>query len=169
MSRQTIELLAYLLLLAVLVITVIVVHGRLLEKRLRVPLSEKLDWLIEMLKEPQGMPIESIHTTRVGQRFEVNEPHDTTTIYEVYPAKSHYFMFIRLGIGASARYRAQRWHDDVLASPFPMLRAGTRGPAWFVDRMKTICDLVDAYPRERTRSEVTRKLLESEERISDYE
>ncbi|WKZ28915.1 MAG: hypothetical protein QY323_05315 [Patescibacteria group bacterium] len=135
-------------LVALIVIAIFVrwIVVRYAEWRLRKPLSAKLDWLIAQVKYHEATPLQDLRVIHIGASPGVDDPNDTSTHYEICPLYGHYFSVAHIGAGKKLRYRVNRWRDDMYGPIFPPLGGTCRSP-WFVERMETLCKLLDAYPR----------------------
>jgi hypothetical protein len=145
------------LLIGLAVLAVLFFLGRrlilhLAERELRAPLGANLDWLIGQVRCYDTVPLQDLYITHAGAHPGVDDPNDVSTHYEVYPRGSHRFSFSRIGHGEKAWYRIDRWCKPLDAPNFPPWGTGACRSSWFVERMETLCNLLDRYPRERTQS-----------------
>ncbi len=126
---------------------------RLAEADLQKPLGEALDRLIKQVKYHEVTPLQDLRVVHMGAHPGVDDPNDTSTHYEIYPSCSHYFVIAHIGVGEKRWYRVDRWREDLSTPSFPPWSGKCRSP-WFVERMQTLCALLDAYPREKLLSPV---------------
>lgn len=129
---------------------------RYAEWRLKKPLSEKLDWLRKQLMYPEVTPLQDLRVIHIGANPGIDDPNDTSTHYEIYPSRGHYFVVAHIGVGEKRRYRVGRWREDVSGPVFPPLGGTCRSP-WFVERMEHLCRMLDSYPRDKMLSRIAER------------
>lgn len=134
------------------------------ERKFEQPVRERLDWLLSQVADPANTPLNDLHIVVEGGP---GASKGARCYYNVYPSDGPVHMwFTRLGSGDQARYRAERWHEDLMLPSFPPYGLGHVRSAWFVDRMKRLCDLLETYPCEMMLSTRARDDESGEQRSS---
>lgn len=124
------------------------IYIRVAEWRLREPIGKALDDLMRQVMYPEVTPLQDVIVHHMGANPGVDDPNDTSTHYEIRPARGHYFAISHIGAGEKRWYRVNRWREDVYGPTFPPLGGQCRSE-WFVERMKRLCRMLDAYPRDK--------------------
>lgn len=124
---------------------------RLAERRHCLSVALAIDTLIAQCENPDD-PLHDLRRSVFERRWgEDAEPYRIRTSYVVFPTRRHHLAFDRILRDGQVTYLLYRWKRDAGTGSFQPWFLGDipcRSP-WFVERMKRLTGLLDAYPRRR--------------------